>query len=51
LERLPRAGANGGGDKPSADLKNLEEIEPDLTDNQDNPISVDLTFRKKIKVI
>jgi len=44
-------GANGGGDKPSVYLKNLEDIEPDLTDDQDNPISVDLTFKKKIKVI
>ena len=44
-------GADGGGDKPGAYLKNLEDVEPDLTDDQDNPIGVDLTFRKKIKVI
>jgi len=43
--------ANGGGDKPSVYLKNLEDVEPDLTDDQDNPINADLTFRKKIKVI
>ena len=43
--------ANGGGSSPSVYLKNLEDVEPDLTDDQDNPIGVDLTFRKKIKVI
>jgi len=46
-----RFGADGGASKPSAYLKNLEDVEPDLTDDQDNPISIDLTFRKKIKVI
>ncbi|GAH31444.1 unnamed protein product, partial [marine sediment metagenome] len=32
-------------------LLNLEDIETDLTDNRENTINVDLTFRKKIKVI
>jgi hypothetical protein len=32
------------------DLSNLEDIKPDLTDD-DNPINVDLNFKKKIIVI
>jgi len=44
-------GANGGGNKPSVYLKNLEDIEPDLTDDEDSEVNVDLIFRKKIKVI
>jgi hypothetical protein len=44
-------GANGGDSKPSVDLTNLEDLEPDLIDDEDIPFSVDLTFRKKIKVI
>jgi len=44
-------GANGGANKSSADLINLENVEPDLTNNEENSINVDLIFRKKIKVI
>ena len=44
-------GANGGGGRPSVYLKNPEDIALVLTDVEDNPVNVDLTFRKKIKVI
>jgi len=44
-------GADGGGDKPSAYLKNLEDIALVLANVEDNSINVDLTFKKKIKVI
>jgi len=43
--------ANGGGGTPSVYLKNLEDVETDLTDNRENTINVDLAFKKKIKVI
>ena len=43
--------ANGGAKEPCTDLLNLEDIKPDLTDEDDNPFNVDLTFIKKIKVI
>jgi hypothetical protein len=51
LQFLSLIRANGGANKPCTDLLNLEDIKPDLTDDDDNPINVDLTFRKKIKVI
>jgi len=44
-------GADGGASKPSAYLKNLKDIELDLTENRENTINVGLTFRKEIKVI
>jgi len=44
-------GANGGGNSRGVYLKNPEDIALVLTDVEDNPINVDLTFRKKIKVI
>jgi len=44
-------GANGGANKPSSDLKNLEDITLDLTDDRDDQTNVDLIFKKKIKVI
>ncbi|MHB1443342.1 MAG: hypothetical protein ACYCXO_11400 [Candidatus Humimicrobiaceae bacterium] len=43
--------ANGGAKEPCTDLLNLEDIKPDLTDEDDNPFNVDLTFIKKIKVV
>ncbi|NQT66511.1 MAG: hypothetical protein HQ569_02905 [Actinobacteria bacterium] len=43
--------ANGGGSSPGVYLRNPEDIALVLTDVEDNPINVDLTFRKKIKVI
>jgi len=43
-------GADGGANKPSADLPNLEDIKPNLTDNEDDLIDVDLTFKKRIKI-
>lgn len=46
-----RFGADGGASKPSAYLKNLKDIELDLTENRENTINVGLTFRKEIKVI
>ena len=42
---------NGGGGRPSEDLINPEDIALVLADIEDSPINVDLTFRKKIKVI
>ena len=42
---------NVGADKSGADLKNLEGVVPNLTGNRDDQTNVDLTFRKKIKVI
>jgi hypothetical protein len=44
-------GANGGGSSPSVYLKNPEDIALVLANVEDNSINVDLTFRKKIKVI
>jgi hypothetical protein len=44
-------GADGGGNKPSADLINLENIALDLTDNRDDQTNVDFIFKKKVKVI
>jgi len=32
------------------DLPNIEDIKPNLTDNEDDLIDVDLTFRKKMKI-
>ena len=46
-----RSGANGGGGSPSVYLKDPEDIALVLVDIEDNSINVDLTFRKKIKVI
>ena len=43
--------ANGGGGSPSVDHINPEDIPLVLIDVEDNSIDVDLTFRKKIKVI
>jgi len=43
--------ANGGANKPSADLLNLEDITLDLIGNRDDQTNVDLIFKKKIKVI
>ncbi len=43
--------ANGGGGSPSVDHINPENIPLVLVDVEDNPIDIDLTFRKKIKVI
>jgi hypothetical protein len=44
-------GANGGGSSPSVYLKNPEDIALVLANVEDNSINVDLTFKKKIKVI
>ena len=43
--------ANGGGSSPSVYLKNPEDIALVLANVEDNSINVDLTFKKKIKVI
>jgi len=43
--------ANGGVSSPSVCLKNPKDLVPCLVGAEDNPISVDLTFRKKIKII
>jgi len=43
--------ANGGGGLPSVGCINPEKIVPILADINDDPINVDLTFKKKIKVI
>ena len=43
--------ANGGGGSPSVGCINQEKIVPILAGINDNPINVDLTFKKKIKVI
>ena len=43
--------ANGGGGSPGAECINPEKITPILVDIDDNPINIDLTFKKKIKVI
>ena len=43
--------ANGGGCSPSVGCINPEKITPILASINDNPINVDLTFKKKIKVI
>jgi len=39
------------GQAPSDYLKNPEDIPLAVVDAEDNPIHIDLTFRKKIKVI
>jgi len=44
-------GADGGGSSPSVYLKNPEDIALVLANVEDNSINVDLTFKKKIKVI
>lgn len=43
--------ANGGGSSPSVYLKNPKDLVQDLINAEDNSINVDLTFKKKIKVI
>ncbi len=43
--------ANGGGGSPSVDHINSENTPLVLVDVEDNSIDIDLTFRKKIKVI
>ena len=40
-----------GHSSPSAYLNNPEDIALAVVDVEDNPIHIDLTFRKKIKVI
>ena len=42
---------NSGSNKPSVDLKKPGDIVQDLINARNNPIGLDLTFRKKIKVI
>ena len=51
IGKISHRWANGGGNSPSVYLKNPEDIALVLTDVEDNPNNVDLTFRKKIKVI
>ena len=46
-----RSGANGGGGSPSVDHINPEDTPLVFADVEVNPIDIDLTFRKKIKVI
>jgi len=43
--------ANQGGGSPSVGCIYPEKIIPILAGINDNPINVDLTFKKKIKVI
>jgi len=42
--------ANGGGSSPSVYLKNPGDI-VHLIENENSPVNINLTFRKKIKVI
>jgi len=44
-------GADGGDGLPSVYLKNPKDLVQNLIKTEGNPINVDLTFRKKIKVI
>ena len=51
ISKITPRWANGGGGSPSVDHINPENIPLVLVDVEDNPIDIDLTFRKKIKVI
>lgn len=42
---------NGGSSSPRIDHINPEDIPLAVVDVEDNPIHIDLTLRKKIKVI
>ena len=50
-KEVPLRQANGGGGSPSVGCINPDKIAPILAGINDNPINVDLTFKKKIKVI
>ena len=50
-EKITPRWANGGDSKTSKDFINPENIQPDLTDDEDYSVNVDLTFKKKIKIV